>query len=164
MDESTAELDVLEQTISIEGAKVLRHDDYGLTASPIPQAWILEGSPAARKKLLTSSTDRLAFSFMWDCTAGRFHWFYEEDEVIHVLEGSVLIEDEAGVRRQLQTGDTFLLPAGSRYHWTVPHYIRKIAFIYSPLTPEMRIIRKVLRRLRAPFGRKPRGGAGAWGH
>ncbi|HXR93082.1 MAG TPA: cupin domain-containing protein [Steroidobacteraceae bacterium] len=161
-DESTAELEGLEQTISIEGAKVLRHDAYGLTSSPIPQAWILEGSPVARKKLLTSSTDRLAFSFMWDCTAGRFNWFYDEDEVIHVLEGSVLLEDAAGVRRQLQAGDTFLLPAGSRFHWTVPNYIRKIAFIYSPLTFEMRIIRKILRRLRAPFGRKPPGPS-AWG-
>lgn len=162
VDDSTAELDVLEQTISMEGAKVLRHDDHGLTASPIPQDWILEGNPVARKKLLTSSKDRLAFSFMWDCTAGRFNWFYGEDEVIHVLEGSVLLEDSAGVRRQLQAGDTFLFPEGSRYHWTVPNYIRKIAFIYSPLTPEMRIIRKILRRLRTPFGRKSPGPA-AWG-
>jgi hypothetical protein len=44
----------------------------------------------------------------------------------------------------------------------VPNYIRKIAFIYSPLTLEMRIIRKILRRLRAPFGRKAPGPA-AWG-
>lgn len=161
-EESTAELEVLEQTVSIEGAKILRHDAYGLTSSPIPRAWILEGSPVARKKLLTSSVDRLAFSFMWDCTAGRFNWFYDEDEVIHVLEGSVLLEDAAGVRRQLQAGDTFLLPAGSRFHWTVPNYIRKIAFIYSPLAPEMRIIRKILRRVRAPFGRKSPGSAG-WG-
>lgn len=162
VDESTAELDVLEQTISIEGAKVLRHDTYGLAASPIPQEWILEGSPVARKKLLTRSRDGLASSFMWDCTAGRFNWFYGEDEVIYVLEGSVLLEDEAGVRRQLQAGDTFLLPAGSRFHWTVANYIRKIAFLYPPLTLDMRIVRKILKGLRAPFRRKPPGPA-AWG-
>jgi hypothetical protein len=162
LEESTAELEVLEQTISIEGAKVLRHDTYGLTASPIPQAWILEGSPVARKKLLTRSGDGLAQSFMWDCTAGRFNWFYDADEVIHVLEGSVLLEDAAGVRRQLQAGDTFLLPAGSRFHWTVPNYIRKIAFLYSPLTLDMRIMRKLLKAVRAPFRRKPPGPA-AWG-
>ncbi|HZT02047.1 MAG TPA: cupin domain-containing protein [Steroidobacteraceae bacterium] len=162
LDDSTAELDVLEQTISIEGAKVLRHDTHDLTASPIPQAWILEGTPIARKKLLTCSRDGLALSFMWDCTAGRFNWFYDQDEVIHVLEGSVLLEDAAGVRRQLQAGDTFLLPAGSRFHWTVPDYIRKIAFLYSPLTLDMRIMRKILKGLRTPFRRQPPGPA-AWG-
>lgn len=157
-DDPTAELDVLEETLSMEGARITRADAYGLTASPIPRAWILEGNPVARKKHLAGSSDRLANTFMWDCTAGRFNWFYDADEVIHVLEGSVVIEDSAGVRRRLQAGDTFLCPAGSRYLWTVSNYIRKIAFLYPPLPPEMRIIRGVLKRLTAPFRRKPAGG------
>lgn len=152
---------MLEQTISIEGARVLRHTDPGLVPSPIPRAWILEGSPAARKKNLASSSDRLATTFMWDCTAGRFNWCYDGDEIIHVLEGSVVIEDSAGARQRLQAGDTFLFPAGSRYLWTVSNYLRKIAFVYSPLSPEMRIIRGLLERLTAPFRRKPPGAA-AW--
>jgi len=161
-DDPTVELDILEQTISIEGARALRHDAHGLVPAPIPRAWILGGHPVARKKQLAASTDRLATTLMWDCTAGRFNWFYDDDEVIHVLEGSVIIEDAAGVRQRLQAGDTFLFPAGSRYHWTVPNYIRKIAFLYPPLSREMRIIRGVLRRLTAPFRRKPAGSA-AWG-
>ena len=160
-DDPTVEIDVLEQTISIEGARIVRDATYGLAASPIPRAWILEGNPVARKKQLARSSDRLAGTMMWDCTAGRFNWFYDEDEIIHVLEGSVLIEDAAGARRQLQAGDTFLFPAGSRYLWTVSHYIRKIAFLYPPLAPEMRIIRGALKRLTAPFRRKP-AGAAAW--
>jgi uncharacterized cupin superfamily protein len=160
-DEPTVELDVLEQTISIEGARALRHDAHGLVSSPIPKAWILEGIPVARKKQLAGSSDGLARTFMWDCTSGRFNWFYDDDEVIHVLEGCVIIEDAAGVRRRLQTGDTFLFAAGSRYHWTVPHYIRKIAFFHSPLSREMKIIRGILKRLTAPFRRKP-AGAAAW--
>ena len=161
-DDSTVELDALEQTISIEGARVLRHDASGLAPAPIPRAWILEGTPVARKKHLAGSSDRLANTLMWDCTAGRFDWFYDEDEVIHVLEGSVIIEDAAGVRRRLQTGDTFLFAAGSRYQWTVSHYIRKIAFLHPPLSREMRIIRGILKRLTSPFRRKP-AGAAAWG-
>lgn len=161
-DDPTVEVDTLEQTISIEGARALRLDAHGLVPAPIPQAWILEGDPVARKKQLAASSDRLAITMMWDCTAGRFNWFYDDDEVIHVLEGSVIIEDAAGVRQRLQAGDTFLFPAGSRYHWTVPSYIRKIAFLYPPLSREMRIIRGVLRRLTAPFRRKP-AGAAAWG-
>lgn len=160
-DDQTTELDILEQTISIEGARALRQDGYGLGPAPIAQAWILEGNPVARNKLLAGSSDRMASTYMWDCTAGRFNWFYGTDEVIHVLEGSVIVEDAAGVRRRLQAGDTFLFPAGSRYHWTVPNYIRKIAFLHAPLSRHMRLIRGILRGLAAPFRRKP-AAAAAW--
>lgn len=160
-DDPKIDLDVLEQTISIEGARVLRYDDYGLVASPIPRAWILEGNPVARRKRLAGSSDRLATTTMWDCTAGRFNWIYEQDVVVHVLEGAVLIEDAAGARQRLQAGDTFLFPAGSRYLWTVPHYVRGIAFSYAPLSPAMRLIRQILGTLTAPFRRKPPG-APSW--
>jgi hypothetical protein len=162
LDDATAELDILEQTISIEGARDLRHDAHGLSPAPIPQAWILEGNPVARNKRLAGSSDKLASTYMWDCTAGCFNWFYDTDEVIHVLEGAVIIEDAAGTRRRLQAGDTFLFPAGSRYHWTVPRYIRKLAFLHSPLSRELQIIRGMLRRLAAPFRRKA-AGAVVWG-
>ena len=162
VDDPTIELDILEQTISIDGAPALRPDAHGLVPAPIPQAWILEGNPLARNKRLAGSSDQLATTFMWDCTAGRFNWYYDEDEVMHVLEGSVIVEDAAGVRQGLKAGDTFLFPAGSRYRWTVPGYVRKIAFLHAPLSREMRIIRGLLRRLKAPFQRRP-AGAAAWG-
>lgn len=154
-DDPTVELEMLEQTISIEGARELRHDAHGLVSAPLPRAWIREGNPIARDKRLAGSSDRLPGTIMWDCTAGRFDWYYEHEEVAHVLEGCVLIEDAAGVRQILQAGDTFLFPAGSRYEWTVPHYIRKIAFSYSPPSRQMRFIIGILQRLTAPFRRKP---------
>ena len=152
-DDPTMELDILEQTDSFEVARELRREAHGLMPAPIPQNWIVEGSPVARKKHLSGSSDQLAATLMWDCTAGRFNWFYDRDEVIHVLEGSVVIEDAAGVRQRLRMGDTFLFPAGSRYHWTVPEYIRNIAFVYSPLSREMRVVKGILNRLTAPFRR-----------
>jgi hypothetical protein len=160
-DDPTMELDILEETSSIEDVQELRRDAHDLIPAPIPQTWILEGSPVARKKQLAGSSDQLATTLMWDCTAGRFNRFYDADEVIHVLEGSAVIEDVAGVRRRLQAGDTFLFPAGSRYHWTIPDYIRQVAFLHSPLSPEMRIIKGIIGRLTAPLRRKP-AGAAAW--
>lgn len=154
-DDPTVELDVLEQTISIEGARALRHDPHGLLPSPIPQAWLIEGSPVARSRRLAVSTDQLATTWMWDCTAGRFNWFYDDDEFVHVLEGSAIIEDAAGSQQRLEAGDTFLFPAGSRYQWTVHDYVRRIAFLHPPLSRELRLIRGLLRRLTAPFRRKP---------
>jgi uncharacterized cupin superfamily protein len=153
-DDPTVELDILEQTISIEGARVLRHDSHELAPTPIPRAWILEGNPVVRSKRLAGSTDQLASTLMRDCTAGRFNWHYDDDEVVHVLEGSAVVEDAAGGRRQLQSGDTLLFPAGSRHQWTVPKYIRNIVFLHSPLSPEMRVARGILKGLAASFRRK----------
>src|SRR5690242_4206560 len=77
---------------------------YDLEPDPIPRDWILDGNPTARRKLLVGSSDDMASTHMWDCTSGRFNWFYRSDEVIYVLEGSVLVEDDAGVKRQLAAG------------------------------------------------------------
>lgn len=156
-DDPTVELDILEQTISIEGARALRHDALGLTSAPIPRAWILDGNPVARNRQLAGSSDQLARTFMWDCTSGRFDWHYAEDEVAHVLEGAAVIEDAVGVRHALQAGDTFHFPAGSRYRWMVPSYVRKVAFLYPPLSRGTRIISRILERLSAPFRRTPAG-------
>lgn len=161
-DDPTVELDLLEQTISIEGARALRHDALGLVPAPLPRVWILDGNPVARSRHLAGSSDQLARTFMWDCTSGRFDWHYVEDEVAHVLEGAAVIEDADGVRQALQAGDTFHFPAGSRYRWTVPGYVRKVAFLYPPLSRELRLIRRILERLSAPF-RRTRAGASPWG-
>jgi uncharacterized cupin superfamily protein len=128
---------------------------HDLKPDPIPADWVLEGQPVARSKLLVGSSDDMASTHMWDCTAGRFNWFYTVDEVIHVVEGSVIVEDAAGERRHLQPGDTFLFPAGTQFHWTVPRYIRKIAFLHSPLSRKLRIAKRVFRTLTSPFRRPP---------
>jgi uncharacterized protein len=152
----TVELCILQQAASAADVEVTRENPYGLKADPIPAEWIREGTPTARRKLLVGSSDNLASTHMWDCTAGRFDWHYEgDDEVIYVVDGSVVIEDEAGARRRLDAGDTFLFPAGSTFHWTIPHYIRKIAFMRAPLSRKMRLAKEIynlltFRRLRHP--------------
>jgi hypothetical protein len=69
------------------------------------------------------------------------------------LEGSVVVEDAAGVRRRLGAGDTFLFPAGSRFHWTVPHYIRKLAFLHAPLSRKMRLVKGIYNFFKSPLKR-----------
>lgn len=130
-------------------------DTLGLEPDPIPAEWILEGEPVARSKLLVGSSDDMASTHMWDCTAGSFNWFYTVDEVIHVMEGSVIVESPAGERRHLQAGDTFLFPAGTCFHWTVPRYIRKIAFLHSPLSLKLRLAKRIYLMLKGLFRRPP---------
>ena len=144
-EEATPELRTLE--------RATHENPYGLNPDPIPSDWILEGQPVARSKRLVGSSDDMASTHMWDCTAGRFNWFYTVDEVIHVVEGSVIVEDAAGGRRHLQPGDTFLFPAHTRFGWTVPRYIRKIAFLHSPLSRKLRLAKRVFQILTSPFRR-----------
>jgi len=120
-----------------------------LQPAPICRDWIIEGNPLTRSRLLSGSSDDMAFTALWDCTAGRFHWYYDIDETICVLEGAVVVVDPAGQRHSLQAMDTFYFPAGSRYEWTVPAYVRKIAFVHVPLSPKLLHARRLYQTLKS---------------
>jgi uncharacterized cupin superfamily protein len=122
---------------------------------PIRAQWILEGAPSAQYKVLSTSTDGTAKTIIWDCTAGRFNWFYDMDETVYVLEGSVVIKDGAGSIRRVAAGETIFFRAGSQAEWTVERYIRKIAFLRAPVPKHallairaVRVFRRLIR-----FGR-----------
>ena len=136
----------IENTIKFGTAQVK------LNPSPIHKAWILEGNPVARNKVLSSSADGAASTLIWDCTAGRFNWFYDIDETIYVLEGSVIVKDPAKAPRRLATGDTVFFPAGSRAEWNVEGYVRKIAFCHIPLPRQLQLAKRVYRRLKRVLG------------
>ena len=104
-----------------------------LNPSPIYPNWVIEGNPIARNKVLSSSADGTASTLLWDCTAGRFNWFYDVDETLYVIEGAVVVKDVTGASRRLSAGDIIFFPAGARAEWHVEKYVRKIAFCRTPL-------------------------------
>jgi len=116
-----------------------------LTPAPIPRRWILSGNPVARGSIVHRSSDAMAFAALWDCTAGRFNWFYDVDEMVYIVDGAVVIGSGPGKQRVLEAGDTFFFPAGSRAQWTVPAYVRKVAFLHVPLSRKMRFARSIYR-------------------
>jgi len=123
-----------------------------LNPCPIHPSWILEGTPVASNKVLSSSADGTASTLIWDCTAGRFNWFYEYDETVLVLDGSVLLRDVAGTARRVNAGDYVFFPAGARVEWTVESYIRKIAFCRTPLPRPIVLARRGLRLMKRVLG------------
>src|ERR1700723_2892678 len=128
-------------------------------ANPIVPSWILDGKPIARLELLSSSADGTASTYFWDCTAGRFNWYYSFDETLHILEGSVALKDAVGKSRLAVAGDTIYFPAGSRAEWTVDRYIRKLAFCRTPLPGSLVVARSLGRRIKRLLG----GGGGGQG-
>jgi hypothetical protein len=136
--------------MSVQSVVKLAAAEANLGPSPIHPKWVLEGNPIARSKLLSVSADGTASSYIWDCTAGRFNWYYEADETVYVIEGGVIIKDAGGSPRRLTAGDTIFFPAGARAEWHVEDYIRKFALIRTPLPKPVILAKKsyhLLKRL-----------------
>ena len=122
-----------------------------LKPAPIDPRWIVEGTPAARNRLVAGSSDCSAWTMLWDCTAGKFHWIYKMDETVHVLEGAVTITVN-GQTTILRAGDIAFFPAGAVALWHVENYVRKLAFCQKPvpafLGVPLRLARHAFRHLR----------------
>lgn len=129
----------------------VRLDEVLLEPSPIDPTWILEGNPVARCGQWSKSPDTTTTSWVWDCTAGRFNWYFDEDETIYVIEGEVIITAEGQEPRTLRAGHAALFYAGTRSEWHVPHYVRKHAILRPHISKPVLFALKVSRKL----GRKP---------
>jgi len=125
-----------------------------LSPEPIPQDWILEGSPAARSKRLAKSDDHTSYIMVWDCTPGRFNWHYNKDETLVVVSGEVFINNGDGRERRLGPGDWAFFPGGSSATWRVTCHLRKVAVLREtmprPLGLSLRLWKGAVRR--AGFG------------
>lgn len=129
--------------------------DVELQSAPIRREWILEGSPTARNKFIFVTGDRQLRTVVWDCTAGRFNWFYDEDETVYIMEGSVHVRKHGGDVITLRPGDMAFFHQGSSAEWTVEKYVRKLAYLRAVPSPDVHFAWRVSRALRRRFGRKP---------
>lgn len=102
--------------------------DLKLKPAPIPADWVIEGNPQARSRRLSTSPDTTSSTMVWTCTPGKFHWHYNVDETLYILEGEVFVTDENEEVRRLGPGDLVFFPAGCHSVWHVTKDVRKIAF------------------------------------
>jgi uncharacterized protein len=120
-----------------------------LKPCPIDPSWILEGLPTARISVLSDgSSDASAFTVMWDCTAGRFNWFYSIDETVFILEGAVTLTLPSGATRQLVAGSSYFFGRGTQAQWQVDSYVRKVAFCHEPMSAKLFTAKRLFRALK----------------
>ena len=124
---------------------VLSHTGVELKSAPIEPSWVLEGEPVARNAELSRSQDGTACTLIWDCTPGKFVWHYTTEETIHILQGTIVLDDGHGPARRLGPGDVVFFPAGAKVHWHVVEHVRKLAFFRRQLPKPVEM---VVRRLR----------------
>lgn len=137
-------------------AKLIEFGVEKVTLGPagINPDWILEGNPVARNHLLSRSADGNASTWIWECTAGKFNWYYDIDETVYLIEGSVTIKDHAtGKRQHVSAGDTVFFPTGSSAEWVVDTYVRKVAFLRSPLPRSVQVARRLWQSMKRLIGR-----------
>jgi uncharacterized protein len=105
-----------------------------LFPSPIEPSWVIEGNPRARSCTLSRSTDEGGWTAVWECTEGKFNWYYGLDETILILEGSIILENDSLPRTRYGVGDVILFRKGAHARWHVDNYVKKLAFGHN-VTP-----------------------------
>ncbi|MHC2576716.1 putative cupin superfamily protein [Bradyrhizobium diazoefficiens] len=95
------------------------HCNVDLKPAPIEPSWIIEGNPEARNCTLSVSADHAASTLIWSCTEGKFNWYYDCDETIVILEGSIVLESEGMPPRRYGVGDVIFFRDGAHAKWHV---------------------------------------------
>ncbi len=119
-----------------------------LSPCPINADWILEGTPTASLAVLSNSSDRLSCAVIWECTAGKFNWFYDFDETIHFLEGSCVIDDGKNGPRSFGPGDVIFIPKGAAAHWTIETRVRKLAYCQKVMPGKVQSAMQLMRAVK----------------
>lgn len=112
--------------------KVMPGQELKLTDMPIPAEWILEGNPVPQAHVTLQSADKHQSCGIWECPAGKFRFEFPWDEMSHILEGEVTIEEEGGKTYTLRAGDFVHFPLGLKTRWHVPNRVRKVFFLVTP--------------------------------
>ena len=99
-----------------------------LTSRPIESSWIIEGNPEASASILSQSSDGLACTMVWHCTEGKFNWFYDFDETVLILDGSIVLESDGMPPQRYVAGDVIFFKDGAHAKWHVEGHVRKLAF------------------------------------
>jgi uncharacterized cupin superfamily protein len=99
-----------------------------LAPRPIEPSWVIEGNPVAQCSVLSRSADGLASTMVWQCSEGKFNWYYDFDETILVLEGSIVVESDTMAATRYGPGDVIFFRDGAHAKWHVEGHVKKLAF------------------------------------
>ena len=122
-----------------------------LTPAPIEPSWIIEGNPVAQNCVLSKSADGLALTLVWECSQGKFNWYYDVDETILILEGAIVLESDTMRPTRYGPGDVIFFKDGAHARWHVEGRVKKLAFCRKTqsvlLSFALRVLSKIKRTL-----------------
>ena len=124
-----------------------------LAPRPIEPSWIIEGNPVSHSHILSTSADGTASTIIWSCTEGRFNWYYDFDETIMILEGSILLESEGMPLKRFGVGDVIFFSGGAQAKWHVEGYVKKVAFLHQTNPAGFGLAIRAVNKLKRMFSR-----------
>lgn len=79
-----------------------------------------------------TSDDSRILSGVWEAEPGLSRWeFLERGEVIHVLEGRMVVTEDGGEPVTLEAGSAAFFPIGWKGTWEIQERIRKFFVIFN---------------------------------
>src|SRR6476661_7626473 len=124
-----------------------------LELRPIEPAWIIEGNPVSRSHILSTSSDGTSSTIIWQCTESRFNWYYDFDETIMILEGSIVLESDGMPPKRYGVGDVIFFRNGAHAKWHVESYVKKVAFLRQSIPFPVGIAIRTVNKLKSLIGR-----------
>lgn len=102
-------------------------------STPPSPAMLLSPVPVQHTHdIFTDATGQLNIG-LWDTTGyHRKQIDFPRHELMHLLEGSVTMDDGAGNVETFKAGDTFFVPLGTPNAWKSEGYLKKIFVIFQP--------------------------------
>ena len=122
-----------------------------LTPRPIEPSWITEGNPVAQWHVLSKSADGLASTMVWECSEGRFNWYYDFDETVLILEGSIVLESDGMPPTRYVAGDVIFFKDGAHARWQIEGHVKKLAFCRKTQPVWLGLALRVFLKLRKIF-------------
>src|SRR4051812_29247497 len=94
----------------------------------IEPCWIIEGNPVSRSHIVSTSSDGTASTIIWQCSDGRFNWYYDTDETIMIREGPIVVESDGMPPKRYRPRDVIFFRDRAHPKWHVEGHVNKIAF------------------------------------
>ncbi|MBI1216252.1 MAG: DUF861 domain-containing protein [Alphaproteobacteria bacterium] len=92
---------------------------------------VISGQPKSAYKLLYSDPSGRFHSGLYECTPGKWHVSYSEDEFCTLLEGHVVLTNDKGKAQEFSAPDSFLIPSGFSGTWEATTPVRKIFVVHE---------------------------------
>ena len=108
------------------------HTTVHAPRTPVDAGRLVSGQPTQAVANAYSSADQCFHSGIWEGDVGAWRVRYTEDELCHLLTGSVRMIDHEGRETTVTAGDSFVIPAGFEGIWEVLEPARKLYAVYEP--------------------------------
>lgn len=96
-----------------------------------PAERIVAGDPVQTAAIAFTSADGRFSAGSWTAERGTWRVVFTESEFCHLLEGVIVVTDEAGGRTTFRAGDAFVSPAGFTGTWEIVEPARKLFASYE---------------------------------